>query len=158
MAPTFSRAAIAGLGQLAVGADAGLGVGAPEEAIVAGWDAGIGLRPYILALPAKGRAQSRTIGIETFRFYRHATPPAFRMARFTATRASWIFWVLCPRLLALSTAARPARSAVSGVMVLPVIDWAASAESHGIGATCPNTTRAPWTVFPFMLRATAAVA
>ena len=66
MAPTFSRAAIAGLGQFAVGADAGLGVGAPEQAIVAGRDAGIGLRPYILALPAEGRAQSRTIGIETF--------------------------------------------------------------------------------------------
>ena len=35
-------------------------------------------------------------------------------------------------------------------MVLPASDWSASVAAHGVGATCPSTTRALATVLPFM--------
>src|SRR5689334_13462179 len=124
-------------------------------------------------------AQPRTISIESFRYVAHAAPPlspsratparggdpaagcdpaAARMARFTATRARWILWALWPRLLALATAACAAWSAVACVTALPCRACAASAETQGIGATCPMTIRALCTVLAFMVKATAAVA
>lgn len=84
------RAAIAWLGQLAIGSDAGLCVHAPEQALVGGRNGGIRLGKNELALPAQSRAEIRMIGIEAFRFLDQAAPPAaFKMARATATLASF---------------------------------------------------------------------
>ena len=43
-------------------------------------------------------------------------------------------------------------------MVLPASAWPASAATHGVGATCPSTTRARATVLPFIFSATEAAA
>ena len=64
---------------------------APEQAIVARRHAGIGFGENELAFPAQRRAQVRMMGIEAIRFQNHETPPdaAFKIARLSATRASW---------------------------------------------------------------------
>jgi len=82
--------ALAGLSQLAIRADAGLSVNAPEQAIVRAGHSRIRLGENELALPAQRRAEVRMIGVEAIRFADHAATPdaAFRIARFTATRAS----------------------------------------------------------------------
>src|SRR5258708_3597109 len=109
MAAAFAGTAIAGFSQLAVGTDAGLSHGAPEQAVIGGGHTWGLIRPDILPLPMQGRAQAGTLGVEAIRYFvAHAAPPARRMARFTATRARWIFCELCPRLLALATAAAAA--------------------------------------------------
>ena len=84
------RPAVAGFGQIAVRADAGLGVDAPEQAIVARWHARIGFRENELAFPAKRGAEVGVIDAEAIRSLNHAAPPdaAFKMARLTATRAT----------------------------------------------------------------------
>src|ERR1017187_3958389 len=92
----------------------------------------------------------------------HAAPPApplaaLRMARFTAALVSVILYLLRLSGLACATAALAAAIAVSGVMVLPTSVCAASGEIHGIGATCPSTTRALFTVLPSISRATLAI-
>src|SRR5207244_12697829 len=79
-----------GFSQLAVRAGAGLSVKAPEQAIVRAGHSRVRLGENELALPAQRRAEVRMIGLEAIRFADHAAPPdaAFRIARFTATRAS----------------------------------------------------------------------
>ena len=81
-----------GFGQIAVRSDAGLRHSAPEQAAVAGLHGWVGLGPDELALPVQRLAEPFSLGIQMIWF--HAAPPAFRMARLTATRASWIFCVL----------------------------------------------------------------
>jgi hypothetical protein len=85
------RVAIAWFCQFSVGSDAGLCVHAPEQAVVAAGHAGVGLSENELAFPAQCRTEVRMIGIEAIGFADHAAPPeaALRIARFTATRASW---------------------------------------------------------------------
>ena len=68
MAPAALRTAIARLRQFAIGTDAGLGVQAPEQAVVAGGHRRIGLGQNELAFPAQRRTQVRMIGVEAFRF------------------------------------------------------------------------------------------
>lgn len=84
------RTTVAGFGQFAVGTDTGLAVEAPEQSIIAARHSRIGFRGNELALPSQRRAEVRMIDVETIRFAGHAAPPdaAFKMARFTATRAS----------------------------------------------------------------------
>src|SRR5512146_871495 len=90
----------------------------------------------------------------------HQAPPlaAFSSARFTATFASVILYLFLPRLLACATDALAAAIAVSSLSGLPTSASAASFETHGMGATWPITTRADFTVSPFIVSATAAVA
>ena len=90
MAATAFRAAVAGLGQFAIWTNTGLSVNAPEQAIIAGRHRRIRLGENELTFPAQGRTEVRMIGIEAIRFANHAAPPwaAFKMARFTAIRAS----------------------------------------------------------------------
>ena len=68
MARAALGAAVAGFGQLAVGTDAGLGVQAPEQAVVAGGHCGIGLGENELAFPTQGRTQVRMIGVKAIGF------------------------------------------------------------------------------------------
>ena len=91
MTGTGSRVAIAGLSQLTIRPDAGLRVYAPEEAVVRGRHARVGVRQNELTLPPQCGTEVRMIGVEAIGFADHAAPPeaAFRMARFIATRASW---------------------------------------------------------------------
>src|SRR5258708_40150138 len=91
MAIAVGRTAVPRFRHLAIRPDAGLGQRAPEESVIGARHGGVGFGPDILALGMKRRTQPRTIGIEPLGFFHHATPPAFRMARFTATRARWIF-------------------------------------------------------------------
>src|SRR5579872_958115 len=65
MTSAFPRTAVPRLGQLAIGADAGLGKTAPEEAGVGIRHGRVLLRPDELALPVKRGTQSRSIRIET---------------------------------------------------------------------------------------------
>src|SRR5260370_41540356 len=112
MAAAICRTAVAGLGQLAVGTDAGLRLRAPEQAVVGRLHGGIRLGPDVLTLPVQRRAQARTFGIETIGNLAHAAPPAAaRIARFTATRARCILCELCPQLRAGPSAAVTASSA-----------------------------------------------
>ena len=82
--------ALAGLSQLAIRANAGLSVDAPEQAIVRARHGRVRLGENELALPAQRRTEVRMIGVKAIRLTDHAAPPeaAFRIARFTATRAS----------------------------------------------------------------------
>lgn len=91
MTGTSSRVAVAGLSQLTVRPDAGLRVHAPEEAVVTAGHARVGVRQNELTLPPQRGTEVRMIGVEAIGFADHAAPPeaAFRIARFTATRASW---------------------------------------------------------------------
>ena len=69
----FSRAvafpargrAVARLRQFAVGADASLGVDAPEQAFIRWRDGRIGLGEDELCFPAQGRAEIGMFGVET---------------------------------------------------------------------------------------------
>ena len=89
------RTAIAGLGQYTIGTNAGLCVQAPKETIIAGRHRRIGLGEDELALPAQRRTQVRMIDVETFSVVDHAAPPAaFKMARVTATFASFTLYAL----------------------------------------------------------------
>lgn len=90
MARAGFRTAIAGLSQLAIRADAGLCVKAPEQAVVGAGHSRVRLRENELPFPTQGRTEVRMIGVEAIRFADHAAPPdtAFRIARFTAIRAS----------------------------------------------------------------------
>ena len=126
--PTFPsvtlsmRSAIAWLGQLAIWSNAGLSVYAPKIAVVARRHRRVGLDVQIDPLPSQRRTEVRMVGIEALSFVdNHARSPfaACRMARFTATRASFILCLLWPRLLAFATAAAPAASAVSSETVFP---------------------------------------
>src|SRR5262249_1444234 len=129
MAAAISRAAVSRLGQLAIRADTGLGEPAPEQSFAGTRHGWIRLRPHVLALPVQCRAQARALRVETIGYITHAAPPAAaRMARFTATRASWIFCWLLPRLRAAETAASAAALAVACVMALPGRVCAASLE------------------------------
>ena len=85
------RTAVAGLRQLAIRTDASLSVHTPEQAVIAGRHARIGLGKNELAFPAQRRTHVRMIGVEALRFPNHAAPPAaaFIMALVTATRASF---------------------------------------------------------------------
>jgi hypothetical protein len=58
------RIAIAGLGQLAIGTNAGLSVQTPEQAVVACGHSRIGLGKNELAFPAQRRAEVWMIGVE----------------------------------------------------------------------------------------------
>src|SRR5262249_29666781 len=151
--------AVAGFGEDAVWSDAGLGVDAPEVAVVAAGHGGVLLDANVLSFPAQRRAEVRMINVETLSFVDdHASPfAALSSARFTATRASLILCLLRPRLLAFWTAAAPAASAVSSVTALPVIAWLASLEIHGMGATWLMTMRADCTLSPDILSSTEAV-
>src|SRR5450759_1831366 len=130
------------LGLDAVRADAGLRVHAPEAGVAGALRAGIGLGADELSLPAQSRAQVRMLHVEARIAGVHASPlhipAAFRMARFTATRVSWILYSFLPSPFALLTAAFPAASAVSSVTDLPTSACAASSDIHGIGATLPS--------------------
>jgi hypothetical protein len=91
MALTAVRAAVSGFSQLTIRAYAILGVDAPEQAIIRARDGRIWFSGDELAFPTKRRTQVWMFDVKTFGFAddaAHATPPAFRMARFTATRAS----------------------------------------------------------------------
>jgi len=90
MAGSGIRTAVAGLSQFAIGANAGLAVKAPEEPVVAGRHSGIGLGGDELALPSQSCAQVCVVKVETAGSADHAATPeaAFKMALFTATRAS----------------------------------------------------------------------
>src|SRR5437899_903034 len=174
VASAIAGAAIPGLGELSIRPDTGLRDAAPEQAIAGARHGRIRIRPDVLALPMQRGTKPSALSIESFRYVAHAAPPgsapsrtrvacagepaAARMARFTATWARWIFCALCPRLLALATAACAACSAVACVIALPCRAWAASGETHGMGATWPITTRALCTVLAFIVSTTAAVA
>src|SRR5271157_4169043 len=141
MARPNLRRAVARLGQLAVGANAGLSVHAPEQAVVRRRHVGIVFRLDELTLPAQRRAEVFAVGIEAIGVghQHHAAPPerpaAFsgpptsadfvlagaqlRMARFTATLVRVILYLLWLSGRALATAALAAAIAASGVMVLP---------------------------------------
>jgi len=81
---------VARLGQFSIGPNTGLRVHAPEQAVVTGLHVGIRLRSDELSLPPQRRTQVRAVRIEALAFPDHAAPPAaFRMARFTETRANW---------------------------------------------------------------------
>src|SRR5271157_593714 len=77
MARPNLRRAVARLGQLAVGANAGLGVHAPEQAVVRWRHGGIVFCQYELALPTQSRAQVFAVGIEAIGVghQHHAAPP-----------------------------------------------------------------------------------
>jgi len=84
------RTTVAGLGHFAIGSDAGLGVQAPEKAVITGGHRRIGLGQNELAFPAQVGTQVGEVGIETLRLLDHAAPPeAFKMTRATATFASF---------------------------------------------------------------------
>jgi len=84
------RTAVAGLGHLAVGSDAGLGVQAPEKAVITGGHRRIGLGQNELSFPAQVGTQIGEAGIETLRLLDHDAPPvAFKIARATATFVSF---------------------------------------------------------------------
>src|SRR5271166_2983303 len=160
--PHLGRA-VARLGQFAIGADAGLGVHAPEQAVVRWRHGGIVFRQYELALPTQSRAEVFAVGIEAIGVghQHHAAPPelwpaALRMARFTATFVSVILYLLWLSGLALATASLAAAIAVSGEMVLSTSACSEPNEIHGTGATWPSTTRAFLTVLPSIWRATLA--
>src|SRR5579864_1709126 len=137
------RAAIARLRQFPVRADAGLGVHAPEIAIIGVRHRRIFVGVDVHALPAQRGADIRMFGIEAFAFVDdHARSPfsACRMARLTATCASWILYLFRPRLLAPATAAAAAASAVAGESGFPTSAPAASLDTQGIVATWLMTT------------------
>jgi hypothetical protein len=60
--------AVARLRQFAVGADAGLGVDAPEQAFIRMRDGRIGFGKDELCLPAQSRAEIGMFGVEAIRF------------------------------------------------------------------------------------------
>src|ERR1017187_1155547 len=142
---------------------------APEQAIIGRRNGGVVVHADELLLPAKGRAQGFAGGIEALLIgdQHHAAPPivelperplaALRMARFTAALVSVILYLLRLSGLACATAAFAAAIAVSGVMLLPTSACAASGEIHGMGATCPSTTRALLTRFASISNATLAI-
>jgi hypothetical protein len=103
---TFSRTvtlavvgrAIAGLSHFSIGSDACLRVNTPEQTII-GWLHGwIVFGEDELTLPAQGGTEVGMVSVEAIRLtdrFRaeigckvHAAPPAFRIARFSATRAN----------------------------------------------------------------------
>jgi hypothetical protein len=88
------RTAIARLRQPAVGTYTGLSMDAPEKSVVRSRNRRIAFGKNELALPAQRWAQIRVMNVEAIRFRNHAAPPAFRTARFTATRASWTLYLL----------------------------------------------------------------
>src|SRR6202008_1765243 len=148
---TFPRAvttsclwgAVSGFGHVAVRSDAGLGVHAPEQAVIGTLHVGVGLGQDELTLPAQRGAQIRVIRIEAIAIANHAAPPAaFRMARFTATRASWTLYAFWLSGLALASAASAAFLAVSSFTFWPFRAAAAAGGIQGMGATCPITMRA----------------
>src|SRR5664279_3878926 len=161
----FGGRTVALLGQMTVGADARLGVDAPEQAVIRRRHRGVVVHGDELLLPAQRRAESLASGIEAFLIepHGHATPPgrpaaALRMARFTAALVSVILYLLRLSGLAWATAAFAAAIAVSLLMGLPTSAAAASSEIQGMGATCPSTTRALLTVLPSISSATLAIA
>jgi hypothetical protein len=95
VADAVLRAAIAWLGQFPIGANAGLRMQAPEQALIRSLYGGIWLGMNELAFPAQSRTEIRMIGVEAFRFFDQAAPPAaFKMARATATLASFTLYAL----------------------------------------------------------------
>src|SRR5436853_5887092 len=80
-------------GELAVRADAGLRVDAPEVAVARRRHRGVVFNLNEHSLPAQPRAQVWVMYVEAFGFSNHLAPPraASRIARLTATRASRIF-------------------------------------------------------------------
>ena len=75
MAFAVFRAAVAGLGEDAVRSDAGLGMDAPEAAVIAARDGGVLLDADVLSFPAQSRAEVRMMDVETFSFVDdHASP------------------------------------------------------------------------------------
>jgi len=54
MAIAHTGAAVTGLRQFAVGTDAGLRHGAPEQAVIGAWHGRVRFRPYVLAFPVQG--------------------------------------------------------------------------------------------------------
>src|SRR5580698_20255 len=139
------QAAVAGLGQIAIGTNAGLAVQAPEQSIVAD-NAGIRFSRSELTLPSQCRAEVGMMDVETIRLPDHAAPPdadaAFKIARFTATRASCTLYEFWLSGFAPLKAAEAACCAVSSVTGCPARICSASADGQGTGATYPITTRA----------------
>src|SRR5579864_1793768 len=151
--------AVAGFGYFAVWPDAGLRVHAPEQAIVGALHIGIGLGKDELPFPAQCGAQIRVVRVEAIAVANHAAPPAaFRMARFTATRASWTLYAFWLRGLAFARAASAAFFAESSFAGWPFSAASACGEGQGVGATWPRTTRAACTFEPSIFSATAATA
>src|SRR5437588_11988185 len=157
MALAIGRVAIARLSQHAVGTNAGLGVHAPEQAIVAGRHGRVGLCVYEQPFPAQSRAKVGMSGTEALALGLgdHAAPPVFNVrtsgivwpaarssARFTAIDASLTLYPFWLSGRALLTAAAPAALAVCSSIDLPAIAWAASSDTQGTGATAPITMRA----------------
>src|SRR5512146_2408433 len=70
MALAPGRGAVAGLGEFAVGTDAGLGVHAPVEALVGGLNRGIRFRQNELALPAQRGAEVGVGNVEAIRAHK----------------------------------------------------------------------------------------
>src|SRR5664280_2366072 len=153
------------LGQFTIGPDTGLGVHAPEQSVIRRRHRGIALHLDELSLPAQRRTKVFAFGVEAIgvEIQHHAAPPelwpaALRTARFTAAFASVILYLLWLSGLADATAALATAIAVSGEMLFPTSACAASGEIHGMGATCPSTTRALLTVLPSISSATHACA
>src|SRR5260370_33945638 len=93
MAMPVRRAAIHWLRQLAVRPNAGLRDSAPEQAAVAGRYGWVRFRPDEFTLPVQRRTQPFSLGVQMI--WLPAAPPAFRMARLPAPRATWMFCLLC---------------------------------------------------------------
>src|SRR6185437_9775906 len=95
MALAQRKRAGARLGNAAIGPNAGLRVNAPVVAVVGALHGWVGFGIVELAFPAQPLAQVGIFSVEPFLFADHAAPPsalpcaACKMARFTATRASW---------------------------------------------------------------------
>src|SRR5580704_8720245 len=83
------RSTVPRFGHFAIRANAGLRVHAPEQPVVGTLHIRIRLRKNELSFPAQSGTKIGVFRIEALRLADHAAPPAaFRMARFTATRAS----------------------------------------------------------------------
>ena len=67
----LGRGAVAGLGYFSIGADAGLRVHAPEDAVIGRRNSGIVLSLDELSLPAERGAQVLAVGVESFSVEKH---------------------------------------------------------------------------------------
>src|SRR5262249_25149170 len=119
MAGAVFGGAVARFGHLAIRTDARLSVHAPEQAVVGSLHGGIVFRQDELALPAQSGAKVRIARVEAI-VANHAAPPAaFKMARLTATCASWTLYPFWLSGLAFRNAASAAFFAESVLMGWP---------------------------------------
>ncbi len=129
------RRAVARFGELAVGADAVLRVQAPEQSFIRPRHRGIVVSQDELCFPAQSRTEVRMAGVEAIELAFHAAPPAFRIARLSATFASWTLYAFWLSGVAFFSAASAAAFALSSFSGLPVNSCSASGEIQGTGAT-----------------------